>query len=221
MSANALAVESAVAQKEALDLGTKTVNIQIAPGDLETLKAGHFKLCFAKKVAEGTYNVVWQSYDKYLQNDTFSWTPEYQLFGTNTFEANVTVTVATNSVTIELGEQCVLDAAGELGDPSTNAANPNSITLVNNFGTIHPGLNQLSTGIDGELVSTPIYVAPAPAILGTAVLTPVDKVLVWFEQNIETSTMFSDDRSNPVEIDLTFSSAQTRLYSNQTWSTPQ
>jgi hypothetical protein len=221
MSNSALAVKQAATQSEALDPGSKTVNIQIAPGDLETLKASGYRMCFAKKVAEGDYNVVWQSYDEYLPSDHFSWTPEYQLFGSNQFQTTVAVSVSTNLVDIGLGEQSVLDSAGVLGDPSTTVPSSSGITLVNNFGPIHPGVNQMSKGIDGNQVSTPIYVAPEPIVEGSALLTPVEKVLVWFEQNIETSTMFSDARARSIEIDLTFSNEETRLYSNESWSTPQ
>jgi hypothetical protein len=62
----------------------KSVDIQIAPGDLETLKSSGYKLCFAKKVND-SYNVVWQSATGYLADNTFSWQPLYELFGSNDF----------------------------------------------------------------------------------------------------------------------------------------
>lgn len=74
--------------------------------------------------------------------------------------------------------------------------------------------------ITGKEVSTPIYVAQNPVVLGDTLLTPVEKVLVWFEQNIETSTMFSDSKSKSVEIDLTQDNSATRLYKNGSWITP-
>jgi hypothetical protein len=55
----------------------KIVNIQIALDDLENLKRAGYKLCFAKKVGDNDYNVVWQSYLDYLHDNTFSWTPQY------------------------------------------------------------------------------------------------------------------------------------------------
>lgn len=197
----------------------KTVTISIASEDLKLLKKSNFKLCFAKKVGTAAYNVVWQSYVKYLTDNQFSWTPEYQLFGSNVFQDNITVRVSTNKVTIGLGEQSTLDEEGLLGNPSTGGEQT-AITMVNNYGTIHPGLNQLSTGVDGTQISTPIYVAQEPIVEGNVALTPVEKVLVWFEQNIETSTMFSSARSRQVEIDLTNTNEQTRLYTNQQWITP-
>lgn len=197
----------------------KSVTIELSNSALAEMKNNNYRLCFAKKVAEGDYNVVWQSYDKYLANNTFTWTPQFQLFGTNTFQAKVEVHVDTNFQTIGLGETCILDSDGNLGAASTGGPDI-SLTMVNQYGAIHPGVNQLSIGLDGKTESTPIYVAPVQSVEGTAILTPVEKVLVWFEQNIATSTMFSDARSNAVEIDLTFVNDATRLYDKEKWSTP-
>lgn len=195
----------------------KSVKIQIAAADLTLLKQSGYKLCFAKKVGDETYNVVWQSYVQYLSNSTFSWTPQYQLFGANSFQANVQVDVSTNLVNIGLGQQSILDNTGLLGS-ATSGGPDISITLVNNYGAIHPGISQLSTGIDGKQISTPIYVASAQVVTGQTVLTPVETILVWFEQNVQTSTMFSTSRSQSIEIDLSFDNNATRLYSGGKWT---
>ena len=69
---------------------------------------------------------------------------------------------------------------------------------------------------------TPIYVAVDPILKGKDVLTPKDTVLVWLEQDIETSTMFSTARTTSVEIDLTSTDSATRRYVGRTeeWITP-
>lgn len=198
----------------------KSVKIQIAPADLTQLKNSNYRLCFAKKVGDNAYNVVWQSYTNYLSNNTFSWTPQFELFGSNTFQDKVQVDVSTNVVRIGLGETSILDKTGLLGPASTGGPST-SITLRNQYGPIHPGVNQISqSSMGGVSVSTPIYVAENQVVLGDTTLTPVEKVLVWFEQNIETSTMFSDSRSLSVEIDLTNADSATRLYSGGKWTTP-
>lgn len=194
----------------------KVVDIQIASNDLTILKKNLYRLCFAKKVGDNDYNVVWQSYSQFLSNNTFSWTPQYQLFGTNTFKASIQVRAQTNVVTIGLGETSTLNEAGLLSNPVTGGPQT-GFTMKNSYGSIHPGVNQLAVGIDGSQVSSPIYVAPNAAVMGDTVLTPVEKVLVWFQQDIETSTMFSDTRSNAVEIDLTDVNEATRRYENQKW----
>lgn len=220
MSTNALAVKQTIALQHALLETQKKVNINIGMEDLKTLKAGGYKLCFAKKVGEHAFNVVWQSYGEYLMSNEFSWTPQYQLFGSNQFSANVKVKVSTNLVKIGLGETSVLDSAGVLGEAATGGPDT-GFTMINDYDKIHPGVNQVSTGPDGTMVSTPIYVATNAIIRGEAFLKPVEEVLVWFEQNIETSTMFSESRSESIQIDLTSVNSATRLFSDQKWSTPK
>lgn len=197
----------------------KIVNIQLTAEALTQMKQSNYKLCFAKKVGNSAYNVVWQSYKDYLMFNEFSWTPQYQLFGSNSFRSDIKVRVSTNLVNIGLGETSILADTGLLGQPFTGGPDI-AFTMQNDFGPIHPGVNQLSTGIDGKEVSTPIYVATSQAVEGNITLTPVEKVLVWFEQDIETSTMFSNARSRSVEIDLTTVNEATRLYNGSTWSTP-
>jgi hypothetical protein len=196
----------------------KVVTIEIAPGDLSLLKKSGYKLCFAKKVGTEDYNVVWQSYDAYLSNNEFSWTPQYQLFASNVFKENVQVNVSTNIVNIGLGQTSTLDENGLLSQAITGGPDV-SFTFVNNYAPIHPGVNQLSTGIDGNQVSTPIYVAVNQVVTGNTVLTPVETILVWFEQNVQTSTMFSTSRSKAIEIDLTFDNTAGRLYEGGQWKT--
>lgn len=196
----------------------KTVNILISAEELANLKDNAYRLCFAKKV-NNTFNVVWQSYRQYLRNNSFLWTPVYQLFGSNIFQGKLIVKTSTDPVNINLGQQATLNKYGVLGPASTGGP-PTAITMINDYDPIHPGLNQLSTGIDGSQVSTPIYVAEKQIVKGIDELTPKQEVMVWFEQNIETSTMFSDAKSHSVSIDLTNSNEQTRFYSDGGWSTP-
>lgn len=196
----------------------KSVTILLGQKELSLLKSSKYKLCFAKKVGD-TFNVVWQSYKDYLGNNTFSWTPAFELFGQNTFQNGIQVRAQTNLVGIGLGQTCTLDPAGNLQKPVSGGP-AISLTLDNQYGPIHPGVNQLSTGIDGAQTSSAIYVAENPVVKGPTELTPKEEVLVWFEQNVETGTMFSSSRSNSVSIDMTTTNAQTRQYQNGTWITP-
>ena len=196
----------------------KSVVIQIASSDLTFLKTNKYKMCFAKKVND-SFNVVWQSYSDFLGNNTFSWIPAFQLFGTNTFSGGVTVSVQTDLVNITLGEEATMDTSGNIGSASSGGPGT-GITFINQYGPIHPGLNSVSTGPDGIQRSTPIYVAENQIALGQDLLTPKEFIQVWFAQNIETSTMISEAVTNSATIDLTTADAATRLYSNGAWSTP-
>lgn len=202
----------------AMDSVTKTVKVEITHSSLENLKNNKYVLCFAKKVGD-TYNVVWSSSSEYLSSNSFSWQPQYQLFGTNTFSDSVQVAATTNSQPIRLGQACILDSIGYLGDASEIDGVSGELTMINNYGNIHPGVSQVCTPVGStQQVSTPIYVAPNAAVLGSVNLTPKESVLVWFQQNIETSTMFSDAKGRSIEIDLTNVNSHTVQYGDdQTW----
>lgn len=195
---------------------SKNVNIEIADADIRLLKDSNYKLCFAKKVGDYAYNVVWQSYDNFLKYNNFSWTPQYQIFGTNKFQTGVEVQVQTNSVNIGLGQTCTLDNDGILHN-AVSGGDETCFTLINEYGIIHPGVMQLSKGPDGKMESKPIYVAKNEMTTGKMALTPVEKVMVWFEQDIETSTMFTNARSNSKEVDLTSISICNLKFENQKW----
>ncbi len=198
------------------ELPQKTVTVQIADEDLQTLKASDYRMCFAKE-SEGVFDVVWRAFSDYLTLSFFDWIPDYQLFCTNVFEDGETIRSTTNIVDIEFGQQSVLDAFGLLS-PASSGGNESSINLVNEYGTTHPALSQWSKGIAGVEESTPTYVSETEMIKGERGLSTVDVVLVWFEQGLETSTLFSTPRSNSFEADLSSVDRVDLLFENQQWS---
>lgn len=194
----------------------KKVSIDIDINDFNNLKNNKYSLCFAKKVGDEDYNVVWNAETCFLQKGSFSWTPQYQIFATNTFKESVKVTTQTDIITIGLGEQTTMSENGVLSSASTGT-DKNSIAFINDYGSIHPAINQICTSVTGEMISTPIYVAKNAVVKGKTLLKPVEKVLIWFEQNIETSTMFTTSRSRSIELDLTASSTISIKYSQEEW----
>jgi hypothetical protein len=202
-----------------LEAVTKNVTIGIGPQDFQTLKRGNYYLCFAKKVGNAAYNIVWRASTEFLEDNDFSWVPQYQIFGSNQFKDGIVVKASTKYVTMGLGEIVTLNNFGQLGAPSSGGKST-ALNLVNEYGPIHPGVCQLSTGVDGETISTPIYAAPDPMVLGEGDFTPIEKVLVWFEQNIVTSTIFSSVRSRSVELDLTQVNSEARVYEGGVWKKP-
>ena len=127
------------------------------------------------------------------------------------FVIEVKVIVACNPVMVNLGEFVTLDKYGVLSEPVTGS-NPTAMTLINEMGENHPAVNQLCIKPDGTMESKPIYAAEEAMFQGECQLMPKEKVQVWFEQNIETDTMFSKARSKAVEIDLTLKNSATVLY---------
>jgi len=207
-------------QSDACGGDVKTLIVEIASEDLIFLQDNAFKLNIAIKVnLNDTFNVVWQSISNYLGSNTYQWSPIFQVFGTNEFVDNVTVNIQTNLVNVCLGQEVTLDSAGILG-PASDGGPSTAISFTNEFGLIHPGLAQQLTDPTGIQTILPTFVTPDPIPLGTEVLTPMDEVMVWFEQNIETSTMFSDARSNSFTVDMTTTNTATVRFSNGEWTTP-
>lgn len=202
--------------KKLTDEVTKEVRVQISAEDIMKLKDNGYKMCFAKKVGTEQYNVIWQSYENFSENNKFSWTPIYQVFRTDTFQTGVTVETSSAPKNIGLGEITIIDKYGILSSPVTGG-DSTAINVDNEYKATHVGISQLSTGLDGNTVSTPIYVSENECMLGSAKFKPVEKVLIWFESNVQTSTMFTDMRTNSIEVDLTQTNLFNLRYENEQW----
>lgn len=198
---------------------SKSVTVQIAPGDLQILKNNGYTLCFARCV-ENIYSVTWQSFPDYLASNSFAWSEQFQLFGIDVVNNGVVrIESRTNAVDIALGQQATLDSTGELG-PARSGGPAEQITLINDYGPIHPALSGVSVGPDRVVRTTPIYVAPRSIVRGSASLRPLDKVQVWFEQDPQPSAILFKAVSNPTVADLTSASSVTVLYQNGNWINP-
>ena len=202
--------------KEIMDEAKKEVSILLDDEVIRLLKENIYQLCIAKKVGSEEYNVIWQYYREYENINTFSWLPSYQIFTTNEFFDSVQVEVRSKMKPIGLGETVTRDQYGVLSDAVTGG-DPTTLNLINKGNPTCVGISQLCTGIDGRQVSAPIYVTERKIITGEAGFKPVEKVLVWFEQNAETGTMFSMARSKSVEFDLTSRNNIQATFDGQNW----
>lgn len=71
--------------------------------------------------------------------------------------------------------------------------------------------------LNGKEESTPIFVSENQIILGNDSFEPVEKVMVWFQCNIESGTMLADLRSNAIELDLTETNTMDVEYADGIW----
>lgn len=199
-------------------MSQKSVRVKLDPQSQASLKKSGYSMCFAKKVND-TYNVVWQSIEGYLANTTFSWTPEYEVFGTNTYEETIKVEADTNTVKASLGEKCKLNKQGIM-ESAVTGDKPMDVVIVNEYGPIHSGISQTCKIGDVESCS-PIYVSEQQRMIGDIQLTPKEKVMVWFQANVETGTIFEEARSKAIEINLTNDDKGTVSYDAKTgiWTT--
>lgn len=196
-------------------MSQKSIKVELSKETLETLKKSGYAMCFAKKVND-TYNVIWKATNEYLQNTIFSWVPKYKVFATNTYEDNVKVTTDTDEVTATLGQQCTLTKEGVMEDAVTGGKDQ-CITIENNYGSIHSGISQVCR-MNGKDEVTPIYVSSEARLVGEIELEPKESVMVWFEADVETSTIFETAKTNSQVVDLTDKDAQTISYDTSTGS---
>lgn len=180
-------------------MSEKQVIVELSKNTLESLKKAGYSLCFAKNV-NGTYNVIWKASKQYLGKTTFSWKPEYAVFGTNTYKNSIKVQADTNIENAELGQKCTLTEFGVMKRAVSGGVST-AITIKNEYGPIHSGISQVCV-IGNEKELTPIYVSTEERTKGEIVMTPEESVMVWFEANVETSTIFEDARTNAIVIDL-------------------
>lgn len=199
---------------------TKEIRVEIATDDLTILKQSGYNLCFAKKVGD-SFNVIWQASSNYLAVNQFSWTSQYELFGTNTYQNGVLVRSSTNTQACQLGESCTLNSVGVL-EPAVTYGPNTSLTFKNDYGPIHPGVNQQCIGIDGQNTMSPMYVSESPIVLGQAQLTPKEELIVWFQQDAQTGLMDTsigalEATSNSIQLNLTQTDQISCMYENGQW----
>jgi len=197
----------------------KRLEIQIAPDDLEFLKSNQYLLCFARTANGNEPGIVWQCFDDYLQNNPFSWFPEYQVFGSSAYDIGAVATVDTTPGTIALGQQTTLNADAVFG-PTVPLGAPNMFAIANEYRQqIHLGFGAASTGPDGVQRITPVFVTPnaiGPNVICS--FAPVDTVWVWFQQNIVTSTIVDPNLPNAAMIDLHWKDFGKWRYQDGKWS---
>ncbi|TFK32427.1 hypothetical protein BDQ12DRAFT_671077 [Crucibulum laeve] len=109
-----------------------TLNIQIDPEGLQTLKDSKYNLCIARKV-NGMHNVIWSGNTQYLANNKFSWVDGY--------EAGAPIKTSTNLHGIESGHTCEVNEAGIVSGAIGSTNNSGKFKVINKLGKLSFGVN--------------------------------------------------------------------------------
>lgn len=187
----------------------KHLQVTVDSEILNTLKTNNYVLCIAKMV-NNAYTVIWEGKKSVLANNTFAWEPKYELFATLNFQSGIQVGAETDPQPIQGGLTCLLNSAGILGTPTGSIDASSPFYMDNQYALVHPGVNVIMP----DNSSVPIYVAEHGVIIGMAELLPKEKVVVWFEQRVETSMMISKVQGISIELDFTTISSQSVRYTN-------
>ncbi|THH01005.1 hypothetical protein EW026_g1590 [Hermanssonia centrifuga] len=189
-----------------MSVPTYTLNISVNPDDIPNLQKAGYRLCIAKRV-NGKYTVVWWSGGAFTARNTFAWDAEFQVFGASKLQKGLQVEPVTTAQEIKFGQTVVLDAHGEM-QPATGLPDKSGVFQVqNDYDPIRIGVNAKLGG-----AWSPIYLSLQPFATGVISLTPVEKVLVWFDTSSSTGTMLVDAVGNGVELDFTSKTSQSVTY---------
>jgi len=182
---------------------TNSITVNIDPNVLATLTG--FTLCVGKVLVDSTgevSNVVMTTFSKLGPQILINWTDVYQICATSIPYQEGT-TISTGGVLpqpIKLGQSYVIkdwfDPPEVIDDPEAPA---NGFSFKNSI-VCSAVLSQQDPNTQ---MFVPIYISPVPLIAGTDMLIPIDKVVLWFAQNVEVTTMLSVDMGTSQLVDCT------------------
>lgn len=197
----------------------KSITIVLDNNSLRELRGRGFNLCFAKRLKDQEFNVIWRALNRYDSNNVFCWTPEYQVFGSNRYFVGDEIRTTVKPVDIDMGQKVILDENGQFSAPINSSGNWEALSVENNYGNIHIGVNQVSE-INGNRSMDAIYLTPEACVKGNINLTPVDEVMIWFGMEYESmqGNIFSSDAMNSIVVDLNGRSSQTVEYARGRWN---
>ena len=197
------------------DTELKKLTILINSNDIQMLQDSGFNLNISVKV-NGIFNVVWFSDPDFQDENDYSWSQDFELFGTNTFEDDALAEADTNLLNISPGQSATLNSMGVFeveADPGIEE----SITATNNFEPIYLGLAQQLAVPSGMQDSLPVFVSPELNNLETGLLTPSSEVMLWFGDT-ETGRIFINEPQNNIILDFTDIDEITVNYSGGNWT---
>jgi len=185
---------------------SNSIHITIEPKILHTLTQGGYSLCVAKILADSSgdvFNVIMASIPQIEPNMIVKWTDVYQIHAASQpFQpgGSVVVTGGLAPMPISFGHSYVVKG---WDDPGKIINDPNAPT--NGFGFVNDMVCSVvvSTQDPHTKQFIPIYISPESLIAGRELLTPIDKVVLWFEQNMQSATMVSNDKGNSLLVDCT------------------
>ncbi|KAJ4319548.1 hypothetical protein N0V84_006278 [Fusarium piperis] len=175
---------------------TKTLNVRVSPPLIRQLNEQGFKLCFATGVQSSgrvNYNVIASTYNV-APNISIQWEDSYAIAGTM-------VTAATSMVDINLGQTYTLPQDFTNGTVNNDPSAPqDGFRFFNEAGSAAAIIYKR---INGQ--NAPIYIsAMAPLPPGTEDITPLSRVAVWFQRDVETSVMVSELHGASREMEMSW-----------------
>ncbi|KZZ89164.1 hypothetical protein AAL_07812 [Moelleriella libera RCEF 2490] len=179
-------------------MATYSVIIRLDNFWVDNFNNTNMKLCMAKATKDGTgkevYNVIAKTSDTVQPTMTFTWTDEYKIEATTTtFSKGGKFRHARRAAKIEGTAGAKDIGTGQTYNIQTwtktqvytdsQNVNENSFGFANSI----PCSIMLSMKDGSKFV--PVYISPETEAPGMSTLTPIPKVVFWFQKLVESSTM--------------------------------
>jgi len=193
------------------------VTINCDPSWVTTFDANGYKLIMAKAMGDAngnyTYNVV-ASTSVVTKQMIATWTDKYQMTGsTQSFQNGVTITGLSGLEDIAFGDTYFLASWSSYHVSADSNAPPNGFGFRNKV--LASAVITLEVGDN----FSPVFISPLKYPPGFATMTPLPKVCFWFQQNLDTGTMITVDKTTVFEVDLSDGQPKTITYdANGNWS---
>ncbi len=202
----------------------KELLIEIGTNEYKVLKDNGYHLCIAKKVDDDKFNVIWQAYGDYSQSNKITWNENYKIFASLSREDREKVFANVLPEEISFGQEILLNVQGCFGSIS-QSKEKDSIGMINQYHPVYPGLYQECTDIYGNTKSLPFYLSSNQSIPGRFRTKPVDKILVWFEQSVESGIVISRymtsakgiSESTSIQLDMQEKSSMKIVFEQYQW----
>jgi len=194
----------------------------VDPTILKILAGSGYNLCFASNVGN-QYNVAALVVPSNLltTKNVITWSTSYSMAATTQpfYAGNIVEQGTSETLPMVFGQVYELDSWAD--PPSVNSSFPvpgNALGLSTGQGVDASAIVSLvidNVGPD----PTPVYVSPIEIPLSQTTFTPIAKIALWFQQNIETSTMIVLSTSKAHIMDFTVQQTKSTTYnSDGTWS---
>ena len=196
-----------------------TITIKIEKEDLRVLKDAGYQLCFAGRMKDTDFTVVWYAAEGYGSNNQIKVFDEYEIFASNGCDEKVLVDFS--SVAAEIGKECVIDKYGIISQPKTGQISE-AIVLINDYGNLHPGLIRKGKGIKGEELCNALFLSRNLILPGEFEFFPTYEIKIWFAKNMQIGTILPQEskwslkaaKTKCIVIDLEKKDSPVREYSH-------
>jgi hypothetical protein len=151
--------------------------------------------------------VIWSGTDFQVENE-FQWKEEYIVYGSDPFVKDAQVLAQTNTQPIQFGQTCELGPDRVL-KPATGTA-----TTTGPFYFKNSSDEEVAVGVSCVMNGSYSLILVTPVVLpvgGTESLDPVERVTVWFQQEVSAATMI-DSISGP-SIDVRYDGVTSHVVS--------